>query len=174
MKRCLGSTPRAWRPSAAQDREASARHEAGHFAVAAHFGLETCTTVWRMGPSTLWRRAWVGQTRFSPTPSPFRLAVIGWGGLLAEARFLTPEDVTGENLWAWFNATLELVELDASYSDSDAKSVSGHPSWHACRTADRILTRETRLLDEVARALARGGTRCFASYPPCVQLAGAA
>lgn len=130
----------------ARDKRNAAFHEAGHYIAAKHFGLFSFACLYRVPNPTEHERTYRGRTTYQRT-TPFREAVIGWSGPIAE--YLADSD-----LETWPDEDLETFEdchCYEQYSATDEQAMHAHPQrWRAIKTAWRIVV--TRRVEVVAAA----------------------
>lgn len=141
----------------AHDVKRAAIHEAGHFVVAEHYGLQCrieLTNEMREYLDKYEEYSVVkGQMIYPVTNKHFVLSACGWGGLLAEV-------AVDQNV-----RDAEALEDDArmqyfmglrNMSHSDESSVFKHPQcWRACRNAARIIVDQRARIDEITRLALR-------------------
>jgi hypothetical protein len=136
------------------DKRNVAFHEAGHAIVAEHFGGSWAAHITRKGKPTLSNKSWTGQTHHLTTPTPFRRAVIGWAGMVAEEFFAQDamQDFTLDDLRGQFEFESE------SASQSDRTHIDGTKfKFRALKTALRIILSKKSRLAEIAEVLMRDG-----------------
>jgi hypothetical protein len=130
-----------------RDRANSSHHEAGHFIVATHFGLECFCWVEDKGFPTSNLRSFIGGCRHEKT-TPFRSAVLGWAGRIGGS-------ANGKNLNVWREELLDVsYYCDEDFSATDLQYINRHP-WkaRAYKTAAGIIERRFSSFKAIAAHL---------------------
>lgn len=147
-----------WEAVGQYDLQNAARHEAGHAVLCEHFGVFWQLSRFEATRATEDERGVIAQISHSRL-SPFRLAVMAWGGILAEMRFkysrMNPVPDWEEIRWDCWEAHLENKEMGWDYlglSATDLRGIEGTPfRMRACKTAARILERRWKRVEELSR-----------------------
>jgi hypothetical protein len=124
-----------WDEIARNDLRNASYHEAGHAVVCHHFRIPWFLSRFEQTQATMETRGAGAQLSYIPVEgvTPFRLAVVGWAGVMTES---LRED--GDE-YQCFETYTEFEEM----SSSDHRLVEGTPfRWRALTTASRILKRQ--------------------------------
>jgi len=142
-----------WKHVEARDLRRVCYHEAGHYEMAEHFGLEPSCTIIREGDPNDTESAWTGQTHYlNAQVTPYQRAVISWAGALVEELFEYPVAEWQEMIDEAADNVLCAYEMgDASPSPSDRAMIAG------CKQFRRAFKRACKLV-----VLRRQGIRDFA------------
>lgn len=133
------------------DKRNAAYHEAGHFVVAHYFNLSPWCYIVERGEAPFEECAFTGQCWRSRT-TPFRAAVIGWAGMLAEEMY-------GQTADGWKEAIMGWEFFEEEMSASDLRVINGHPMrWRAFKTSVGILYRNSATVHAVAARLMENGS----------------
>ena len=138
-------------PSLESDLKQAAIHEAAHLVVARHFGITGEATLWqaRRRP-TYAKKTFLGNFFHCQLNTPFRRAVIGWAGPLADDFEDASMDVEA---W-WMNRIEDIKAGDECYSATDRTSMLCHPQvWRTCKTSHGILLKRYKEWEQAARRL---------------------
>lgn len=136
------------------DRREVCLHEAGHALLAEHFACLGWAAIERIGDPSRTMRAWVGQCKVDGYRStPFRMAVVGFGGVAAE--IAASEELDFETLVAEvFNA----IDTEEDFSETDMALIRRTTKvWRAAKVASRVILRKWGHLLEIAEALSVHG-----------------
>jgi hypothetical protein len=136
------------------DKRATAFHEAGHIAVANHFGLTCYGYIRRRGDPTNDEKAFTGQTIFENT-TDFRKAVIGWGGTVGEHFADIPvNEWPQQDLYEFEDINYEMHSATSATSETDVAHINGHAQRRrALRTAWRIVVGQRTRVASIAKLL---------------------
>jgi len=111
-------------------------HEAGHKIVAEHFKCPCLTYVGVIGEPTLESRRIDGHAIIRGT-TPYRAAVIGWSGTVAEKLSVLGKDETGKAIYQAHSG------FPIGMSKPDVEKIQQTPfKWRACVNAAEILSRK--------------------------------
>jgi hypothetical protein len=129
-------------------------HEAGHYIVAEHYGLEGFATVYPGPDGGTESKFYVGQFRYDLSDAtilgPYKMSVIGWAGVVAEG-------LAEMDLQQWKD-NLQVVIDSHCYGDdmspTDWGLVDGYKeNWRTFNRAARIIERRHLRLREIAERL---------------------
>jgi hypothetical protein len=143
---------------ARDDKHGAAFHEAGHCIAAIHFKLQADAYILRVRDPSFEQPAYAGAT-FHHRTTPFRRAVIGWAGPIAQSLHKVPLADWPVESFEDFQDYMESGGIEEQ-GQTDNEAMTGHPQQRrALKCAWNIIVSKRDMVARIADRLMREAGR---------------